>query len=99
MGRFAFPCSSPDDVEEHEDDDDGDYDDDGDVEKHDDDGVADGDMRSYLSPSSFAFSNKFLKGDESIMVLKMMFTVMIIIFTNIMIMITKLNLVRNVDQV
>ena len=28
------------------------------------------DTRSYLSPSSFTFSNKLLKGDESIMVLK-----------------------------
>ena len=28
------------------------------------------DTRSYLSPSSFTFSNKLLKGDESIMVLE-----------------------------
>ena len=59
------------DVEEDDDGDNGedveedDHDDDGD---HDDDD--DGDLRSHLSPSSFAFSNKFLKGDESIMVLE-----------------------------
>ena len=53
------------DVEEDDDGDDGE-----DVEEDDHDDDDDGDLRSHLSPSSFAFSNKFLKGDKSIMVLE-----------------------------
>ena len=58
------------DDQDHDGDDEHDNDDDQDQVGCDHDHDRDDDLRSHLSPSSFAFSNKFLKGDESIVVLK-----------------------------